>query len=658
MKPEILKPRRLSEVSNKRPTGDKLSGTKGLPDRWREENHQLLSHARQLWDDLADFRQRRRRSMRYHRGDQWGDLIKDPDTDQMITEEEYIKKQGKVPLKQNLIRSLIKNLQGQYRRSPTKTIVYARNREDAALSEMMSNAIQTIHDINGISQLDAALLAEGAIGGLAISKDIYNYIPDKEQEDVDMGMVNPGRVFFNSDLEDPLHRDIREIGEMHDLPLSELIGIFALHPGDEEKIRRWYSEDYYKDFMGGAQALSHDMQESIDFFLPHSTGLSRAIEYWYQKSEWRMYVHDYYDGSYYTTDWTKKELEEKNQERIDMMVEMGVPEDEVPPMEGKRKYDHYWYVKFLTPYGHTLYEGESPYWHKSHPYTLFMYPFIGGAVWGLVEDIIDQQRYINRTITMQDFIIGASSKGLLLVHEDNIPKGVDISDFASQWSRVGGVIKYKGKPGTPPPQQVASNSIPAGLNEMLSNQLKLTYDIMGIHHAMQGQRAPSGTPASLYAQEIDQSTINIKEFMESFTFFKESRDRKVLTLIKQYYQERRPLVVKGTGYAPEAKLFDPNMVKNVEFDLVVTQGPDTPVYRQIIEDILTNLLQNQLIDLEMYLEHSSMPFADKLLETVRQKRQEAVQQGGGDPQLMESLAQAQGQMPEQTQQITQAMYGQ
>jgi len=656
MKPKTLKLRRLSEVSYKQPTGDKLSSVKNLPDGWQEENHELLRHARQLWDDLYDFRERRRRALRYHRGDQWGDLMEDPDTGEMITEADYIKKQGKVPLKQNLVRSMMKSLQGHYRRYPTKTIVYARNREDAALSEMMSNAIQTIHDINGARQLDAALLTEGASGGMAIGKAVYNYIPDREQEDIELGMVNPNRIFFNSDLEDPMHRDIREIGEIHDLPLPEIVGIFALTSGDEEKIRRWYSQDYYKDFMGGRMALSQDFQESLDFYLPHVTGLGRVIEYWYQKSEWRMYVHDYYDGTYYTTNWSKKELEEKNQERIDMMTEMGMEEAEVPLMEGRRKYDHYWYVKYMTPYGHTLFEGETPYWHKGHPYTVFLYPFIGGAVWGLVEDIIDQQRYINRTITMQDFIIGASSKGLLLIHEDTIPKGMAISDFASEWSKVGGVIKYKGKPGTPAPAQVASNSIPAGLNELLSNQMRLTYDIMGIHQAMQGQRAASGTPASLYAQEIDQSTTNIKDFMDTFTFFKEARDKKILSLIKQYYQERRPLVVKGSGYAPEAKLFNPDMVKNVDFDLALTQGPDTPVYRQIIEDILNNLLQGQLIDLEMYLEHSSMPFADKLLETVRQKKQEMTQQGQ-DPQLAETLAQAQGQMPEQTQKLIGGMHG-
>ena len=82
----------------------------------------------------------------------------------------------------------------------------------------------------------------------------------------------------------------------------------------------------------------------------------------------------------------------------------------------------------------------------------------------------------------------------------------------------------------------------------------------------------------------------------------------------------------------------------MEFDHKVIQGQDTPVYRAVIEDTLMNLLTTQLIDIEMYLEHSTMPYADKLLESIRRKRQEIsqnVMEGKGDPALMQGMAEAQ-----------------
>src|SRR5690606_38453866 len=73
------------------------------------ENMALLDECRRYWDSLRDFRDRRLRNRKYHRGEQWSDLIEDPDTTtstsrSFITEEDYILNQGKVPLKQNLIR--------------------------------------------------------------------------------------------------------------------------------------------------------------------------------------------------------------------------------------------------------------------------------------------------------------------------------------------------------------------------------------------------------------------------------------------------------------------------------------------------------------------------------------------------------------------------
>ena len=69
------------------------------------ENQQILQLAMQDWTSLSDFRDRRKRSRLYYRGDQWAELMDDPDnTGTTITEEEYITNQGKVPLKQNIIR--------------------------------------------------------------------------------------------------------------------------------------------------------------------------------------------------------------------------------------------------------------------------------------------------------------------------------------------------------------------------------------------------------------------------------------------------------------------------------------------------------------------------------------------------------------------------
>ncbi len=71
--------------------------------------------------------------------------------------------------------------------------------------------------------------------------------------------------------------------------------------------------------------------------------------------------------------------------------------------------DDYWYFYYLSPFGDILKEGETPYEHGSHPYIFKAYPFIDGEIHSFVADVIDQQRYTNRLITL--FGIAGNSGG-------------------------------------------------------------------------------------------------------------------------------------------------------------------------------------------------------------------------------------------------------
>jgi hypothetical protein len=369
----------------------------------------------------------------------------------------------------------------------------------------------------------------------------------------------------------------------------------------------------------------------------------RVIEIWGLVSEWRTYAHDYMDGSYQITPLTLKEVEAINKERIKAFAAQGIPAEQVPIIDAKLKFEQFWKVKFLTPTGDCLYEGETPYEHQEHPYVISAYPMISGEIWGIVEDVIDQQRGINRYISLMDFIIGASAKGVLLVPEDSIHPDFDIDAIADEWSKFNGVIKLRVKPGQPLPQQISSNATNVGVMEMIQMQMKLFQDIMGVSDAIQGHAPTSGTPSSLYAQQAQNSMINLRSFFKNFEWFQQACDNKVTKLIKQYYETPRYLAINGRSMNDEVQQYDPAKVTDLDFDVYITQSSDTPVYRQIIDDTLKELLTANLIDLELYLENSSMPFAEKLLENIRQRKEE-LQQG----------QQVQGMPPEMLQEVEQA----
>lgn len=614
------------------------------------DNQRVLKIAKKYWEDLADWRARNYRAFMYYRGKQWHEIVTVTDnkgkTVQM-TEEEYIKSQGKIPFKQNIIRQLIKNILGQYRSNPTDSIAVARSRDNATKSEMLTTALQAALEINNTSHKDAKNLENMCINGAPICKVGYKYIPNKNREDVKITNIQADRFFFNGGIKD-VDDDIRFVGEVIDASLDDIVASFAKNSKEAEQIRQLYTNN--NNYPGTGKSLTQGDIAVNDFMIPNDLSLCRLFEIWEYKLEERLHLHDYYDGTRQTIKADIKQIEQINAQRTEYYLSQGFSVDDVPLIVATPRMEQFWYVKYLTPHGACLYEGETPYEHEEHPYAFELYPLVNGEVWSLVEDIIDQQRYINRLIAMLDFIMGASAKGVLLVPEEAIPIGMEIEDFAEEWTKYNGVIKYKSKGGVAAPEQVSANSTNIGAHEMLTLQMQLVMQISGVNNAAQGMKANAGTPSSLYAQESQNSMMNTRDMLDTFAHFKQKRDYKVLSLIRQYYDDR-VITISGKVYNKDATLYKASEARAMkDIDISIVQGSDTPVFRSIMDDTLWKLLEAGLIDIEMFLNNTNMPFGERLLNDVKMRREQAAQQQQEmmPPEQMQQIAAAQQQAAAQS----------
>ena len=612
------------------------------------ENKNLLAIAQEYWNSLSGWRQRRERAYRYFEGNQWSEYMPDPNNpSRFITEEQYILSQGKIPFKQNIIAQIIRALMGQYLASPSQSTVVARARDAGIAADMMTNALQAALELNRHLRLDANNVKEFLCSGMAWQKIQYEYWFERNEPDLMLKNINPAYLFLNNDLSDPRLKDLRMIGELYDLSIDSLVALFGKTRQQEARIREIYASNGRADVVNILEeALNESKSENLSFDLPANPSMCRLIEIWQLKNRRVIWTYDPSNGSYGPSDFTKEEVEQLNQQRIEMGTQAGIPLEQIALIDYDEEIEQYWYVKYLSPFGECLYEGESPYWHQSHPYSGVIFPMVNGKSYGLVEELIDQQRYINRLIALLDFIMGASAKGVLMVHEDSIPKDMKIEDFADEWTKYNGVIKYKGKPGVPIPQQVAVKSTNIGATELLQMQLKFIMEISGANSAMQGHQPGSGTPASLYIQQIQQSSLNAKDMFDAFLEYKKDRDYKAMKVIKQFYKTGKYIGTSGKGYAPETGWWNKDIIKDIDFENVVAQSTDTPVYRSIMEEQLSKLLDSQLIDLRMFLENSSLPFADKLLRAIDQREQTAKEAQGqpgqpAQPDMQELQAMAQ-----------------
>ena len=602
------------------------TGPKGLSKKGKEierSHYPVLLQAQKAWEEIDPFRHKRKRNRDYTYGKQWNDLIKLPDG-RVMSEEEYIRQQGKVPLKNNLIRQMVKSVLGQFRNNQTQPVCVARDREEQNLGELMSAAVQYAYQHNRLQELDSRTMEEFLISGICFQKIGYGFRRGKT--DVWVDEVNPNRIFFNA-MEDSRHWDCTLIGELHDMPIAEVISRFSF--GSRERavqLRQIYTEADNDTVRHNFENLTTRAIDRLDFYMPSSPDLCRVIEVWKLESQEILNCHDFRSGEYYNLPVSEAEaVEKENKARRQAARQAGIPDEAVALIETEWGVTQTWRYRFFSPLGDLLDEGDTPYWHGEHPYVFKLYPLIDGEVHAFVEDVIDQQRYINRLITMIDFIMGSSAKGVLLFPEDQIPDGMTIDDIADEWTKYNGIILFRPRPGSPMPQQIAVNATQVGAYEMLSLQMRLFEDISGVHGAMQGKAAPAGTPSSLYSQQIQYSSTNLLDLFESFKTFREDRDIKIMKTIQQFYTDSRYRTIAGNSCGKDASTYTPEEVRNTEFDLSIAETLSTPALRMASNEFLMELFRGGKISLEMLLQNGAFPFADKLLQSLKQSQTEQMQ---------------------------------
>lgn len=598
-------------------------------------NMDIVFRTAHAWDCMDKFRKERERCKRYMYGDQWGDMIEY--CGKMIPEEEYIQIQGNIPLKNNLIRRLAKTVMGVYRNQNKTPVCIARDRSEQRLGEIMSTVLEynNKHSLNEKKELDARMFEEFLISGLAIQKETFG-IRGKEL-DCWTDNINPNYFFMDGAMNDPRLLDLSLIGEIHDLPFDQLAATFAKSDKDIDKLNQIYRNARDRSFLSNYTSTFNRNNASVTSFLaPHDPKMCRVIEVWTLEQRKALWCHDWLSAEQYIDSYDNlKSIKEENNNRLEenkMVDENGeyildengeirlfMPINQVPLIEYEYHIESYWYYRFLSPTGDILEEGESPYEHGQHPYIVKAYPFVDGEIHPFVADIIDQQRYINHYIILNDFIIKASAKGVLLVDEASIPDDMNIEDIAETWTRFNGVLKIKLKNGAKPPQQLVNNSKVAGLQDMIQLQMQLMDDVSGVQGALQGKQAVSGTSGILYQQQANNASTSIIDILETYSSFIINGAKKKLKNIQQFYDQKKTVKIAGRNAYVE---YDPETMGGVDFDLSVSENYDTPVYRALNNDFLMQLLNAQQISIEQMLQVGSFPFADELLQLIQAKQQE------------------------------------
>lgn len=580
----------------------------------------VLFTAQQYWLSMETYRTDRERNKNYTYGRQWDDEICVNGT--MMKEEDYIRSQGNTPLKNNLIRRMVQAVLGVYRSQSKEPTCTARDRDEQQYGETMTTVLQCNMQLNRMTEINARCMEEFLIGGFVVQRKWYGWRENKL--DCWTDYVQPNNFFIDNNMRDFRGWDCTCVGEIHDISFEDLCSRFATDAASYQRLAEIYQYARDRSYLSAAyDNFGYPLQGYYDFLVPRDNTRCRVIEVWRKESKPRYRCHDVNNGDVFKVDMEdfNELVLSENEHRLQMGLEAGMSEDEIPLIRYEWMMDSYWYYYILSPFGDILEEGETPYEHKSHPYVFKAYPFIDGEIHSFVSNVIDQQRYTNRLITMYDWIMRASAKGVLLFPEECLPDDMSIEDVADEWARFNGVIMIKQpKTGTALPQQVANNATQIGIAELLNMQLKFFEDISGVNGAIQGKPGYSGMSASLYNQQTQNATMSLLDLLDTYSSFIRDGAYKDVKNIQQYYDT--PRVFNISGKNSSIVQYDPKKIRDVEFDLSIVESTSTPAYRMLANDLLMQLWQAQAISVEQLLENGDFPFADRLLQSIQSQKEQ------------------------------------
>lgn len=483
----------------------------------------ILERAEACWTSLADFRRERNRCKRYTYGRQWNDMINVEG--RWMQEEDYIRQQGNIPLKNNLIRRIVRNVVGVFRNQHTPPAARELGLPATPEGETAILRLEESGRANCMEELLARTMEEFLISGMAVHRKWFGRRAGRLGAWTDY--VHPDYFFIDSTMRDFRGWDASIVGEIHDVTFDELCCRLASPAIDPERLLELYP---------GAGAVATpsfrpEDTEKMSFHSPASPGLCRVLEVWVKETRPFYRCHDTLTGSLFRIPAAEyaERVEKPNRER----VEAAAKPEEARLVKASWKAEEVWRYYFMTTSGEVIAEGDSPYGHGGHPYVFKAYPYIDGEIHSFVADLIDQQRYINRLVTLYDYVMRASAKGVLVFPEEAIPAGMDIDDITSEWSRVNGVLLYRSKNGAPAPHQATCNAANAGVSELLNVQLKMMEDVSGVNPALQGKLESGATSGTLYGQQTRHAIVGLLDILDSFNHFIVDGALKELSLFKK-----------------------------------------------------------------------------------------------------------------------------
>lgn len=606
----------------------------------RERGREVLEEARSWYERRQEYRSERDMMVDLFNGDHWENLMRGEDG-RLVKEKDYLAEKGRLAITMNVCAPVINNVMGQFRQGKGERQVYAVSRADEDGTEMLNMARRSFRRKSDSMSREADGFLEWTLSGAAMFRSGFDLDPATGRHEVRDSAVHATRGFYNIDVLDRQMDDLRIVGQIHDTTIDDVVQNLRITREDEERVRGYYSERLTK----GAQAWnsgSFQNQTPAGDFLSTGSDLIRVIEAWVMEYNWtRMAKDPLADPDVYLQAQAllaplgidvenfvllpqgygplpPGEDEESVQKR-----NLGRSEFNIPPIEVKgTELLPTWRVYFLSADGDVIFHSRTPFWHGEHPYTMGNAFWVDGRTKGMIASIQDPQRWLNRVLMSIDHQMITGPKGTILYDKTMMDNsGLTASDIDEALVRGDASLGISPQGGrlADMVHQIKSQSLSAGVFEMVPTLMQFVERLSGVNDASQGRGVKSGTSGKLNQQMIEQGALSVFTWTDTYLELLQKKDRKEIRLIQQALTKPESFYEQSTGKTTH---YEPARARSLQVEIAFGTASDTATLRLAEEQMLRADLEAGVISPLIYLDHSARPIARKLAQSVREEQQQ------------------------------------
>jgi len=294
-----------------------------------------------------------------------------------------------------------------------------------------------------------------------------------------------------------------------------------------------------------------------------------------------------------------------------------------------------------------LFDNWSPY--RSFTIIPYFPHFRYGRTIGAVENIIDSQELLNKTLSQELHVVNTTANSGWTMEEDSLV-GMDKSELEQFGAKTGLVIEHK--KGSEAPKKIQPNQIPTGLERVSDKGAGFIRDISAVTKTVLGQDREDVAAKAIQAKQ-QRTSINMSRIMDNLDRTRRLGALKKLELIQGFYTEERVIQIAGKSNArPEQEIVTVNQVGPEdevindltlgEYNVVITSVPakDSLEDSQFDEAVRLRELGVEVPDSTL-VEVSRLPNRAELAKDIAQAKSDPMRQQKEQAETQEIMAKAQ-----------------